>query len=118
VSAPSRRDGRLEVDGIPWPAANGSALVPAGNHVLQWTAGAPLGPGLTGFTGQLGTARVASRSLTFTYDTRPDGLAVVTGRPVSLRVDGVSVRLDVVADPAGGFVVRVPSGTHRAVLGF
>jgi hypothetical protein len=118
VSAPSRRDGRLEVDGIPWPAANGSALVPAGNHVLQWTAGAPLGPGLTGFTGQLGTARVASRSLTFTYDTRPEGLAVVTGRPVSLRVDGVSVRLDVVADPAGGFVVRVPSGTHRAVLGF
>jgi len=116
--APAAGLGRLKVDGIEWPAANGRALVPGGNHVLQWQAGRALGPGLLAFTGQLGTARVASRQLVFTYDTRPDGLAVVTRRPRALRIDGRAVTLDVVADPAGGFVVRVPTGTHKAELGF
>ena len=118
VTAPSTGDGRLEVDGIPWPAASGKALVPGGNHILHWISGNPVGPGLTAFTGQLGTARVSSSELSFSYDTRPDGLAVVTQRPKSLQVDGAAARLDVVSDPAGGYVVRVPSGTHRAVLGF
>lgn len=118
VTAPSRRHGRLSVDGIEWPAAGGTALVPPGNHVLRWSVGTPVGPGLTAFTGQIGTARVSRRSLSFSYDTRPDGLAVVTRRPRSLRIDGARVRLDALADPDGGFVVRLPSGTHRALLRF
>jgi hypothetical protein len=106
------------VDGIRWPAANGVAVVPAGNHVLQWSAGAPVGPGLTAFGGELGTARVTAHSLTFTYSARPDAYAVVTQRPRALRIDGKVAQVDAVADPGGGYAVRVPTGTHRAALTF
>jgi hypothetical protein len=118
VTAPSRSDGRLTVDGIRWPAANGVAVVPAGNHVLQWSAGAAVGPGLTAFGGELGTARVTAHSLTFTYSARPDAYAVVTQRPRALRIDGKVAQVDAVADPGGGYAVRVPTGTHRAALTF
>jgi hypothetical protein len=118
VTAPSDEDARLKVDGIPWPAGPGVAVVPAGNHVLQWSRGRPAGPGLSAFSGELGTARVTPASLTFSYDARPDAYAVVTRRPASLAVDGKPARLDAVADPAGGWVVRVPTGTHTAHLRF
>jgi hypothetical protein len=118
VTAPSPADGRLQVDGIAWPAARGFALVPPGNHVLDWSKGPPVGPGLTAFTGEIGTASVSSTKLGFTYETRPDGLAVVTRRPTSLRIDGASAALDITADPAGGFVVRLPQGNHKAELSF
>jgi hypothetical protein len=118
VTAPSPDAARLTVDGIPWPVAGRTALVPGGNHVLRWSTGAPLGPGLVSFTGELGTARVRKDRLEFSYDTRPDGLAAVTARPRALSIDGVKARLDVVANPAGGFVVRVPGGTHRVALEF
>jgi hypothetical protein len=117
VTAPSPRDGRLSVDGIEWPVAGGRALVPGGNHILAWRTGKPVGPGLVAFTGQLGTAGVSETSLSFTYDTRPDGLAVVTQRPTSLQVDEAPARLVVVTGP-DGFVVRVPSGNHKVVLNF
>jgi hypothetical protein len=118
LTAPSRGDGRLRVDGIPWPAANGVAIVPPGNHVLQWSAGAPVGPGLVALGADLGTARVTARSLTFSYAARPDAYAVVTKRPRELRIDGKPARLDAVADPDGGYAVRVPTGTHKALLTF
>jgi hypothetical protein len=118
VTAPSRKDTRLAVDGRDWPAAGPSAVVPAGNHVLDWSTGDPLGPGLKAFTGQLGTAGVSATSMHFTYDARPDALAIVTERPTSLEVDGEPRPLHVVADPTGGFVVRVPAGTHRVLLRF
>jgi hypothetical protein len=118
VTAPSRKDTRLAVDGRDWPAAGPSAVVPAGNHVLDWSTGDPLGPGLKAFTGQLGTAGVSATSMHFTYDARPDALAIVTERPTSLEVDGEPRLLHVVADPTGGFVVRVPAGTHRVLLRF
>jgi hypothetical protein len=118
ATAPTPGVGRLKVDGIQWPAANGRALIPGGNHVLQWESGPAVGPGLVSFTGQLGTARVRSRQIAFSYDTRPDGLAVITRRPRTLRIDGKAMPLQVVSDPAGGFVVRVPTGTHEVVLDF
>ncbi|MDX6474479.1 MAG: hypothetical protein QOK22_3295 [Gaiellaceae bacterium] len=117
VTAPSPGDGRLSVDGIDWPATKGHAIVPGGNHVLAWAAGDPIGPGLVSFTGELGTARVSKRQLTLSYDTRPDGLAVVTERPTALSVDGKPARLEVVSGPAG-YVVRVPTGNHDVVLDF
>jgi hypothetical protein len=118
VTAPSDKDTRLKVDGHDWPAAGSSAVVPAGNHLLEWSAGDPAGPGLKAFTGQLGTAGVSTTSIHFTYDARPDALAIVTQRPTSFEIDGESQPLDVVADPTGGFVVRVPAGTHRVLLKF
>jgi hypothetical protein len=118
VTAPTAADARLDVDGIPWPAAGGVALVPPGNHVLHWASGPPRGPGLVAFTGQIGTARAGARSLDFSYETHPDGLAVVTQRPTSVRIDGAPAQLDSVADPGGGYVVRLPAGKHLARLGF
>ena len=44
--------------------------------------------------------------------------AVVTPRPKAPSIDGRAVTLDVERDPAGGWVVRVPTGTHTAELGF
>lgn len=114
VTAPSPRDRRLTVDGVPWPAADGVAVVPPGNHVLHWSAGTPPGPGLESFGGRLGTARVTATSLTLAYDARPDAYAVVTRRPIGLTIDGKAATLDV----SGTYAVRLPSGTHRAVLTF
>jgi hypothetical protein len=113
---PGRRS--LTVDSIPWPAANGTAIVPPGNHVLNWWSDPPTGPGLASFTGELGTARVAARTLEFTYVTRPEALAVVTRRPRSLRLDGKPAPLVAQADPDGGTVVRLPRGRHVALLRF
>jgi hypothetical protein len=117
VTAPSPSDGRLSVDGIAWPATAGHALVPAGNHVLAWKPGKPVGPGLVSFTGELGTASVSADSIAFSYDTRPDGLAVVDRKPVSLSVDGTAAKLAAIDGPAG-WVVRVPGGNHKVVVSF
>jgi hypothetical protein len=118
VTSPSPSDGRLKIDNIEWPAANGTAIVPPGNHVLTWSSGAPAGPGLASFTGELGTARVTESTLELTYSSRPETLAVVTGKPRSLQIDGAAAALRVQADPAGGFVVRLPRGRHVALLRF
>jgi hypothetical protein len=118
VTSPDRSAGRLRVDDIPWPAANGTAIVPAGNHLLRWSRGSPAGPGLASFTGELATARVAKTMLELTYFSRPETLAVVTAQPRSLQIDGAAAALRVQADPAGGFVVRLPHGRHVARLGF
>ena len=118
VTSPVPGAGRLTIDGIPWPAANGTAIVPAGNHLLVWSRGAALGPGLASFSGELATARIAKTTLELRYFSRPETLAVVTQKPRLLRVDDASTPLEVRADPAGGFVVRLPSGRHVALLGF
>jgi hypothetical protein len=78
----------------------------------------PTGPGLASFTGELGTARVAARTLELIYVTRPEALAVVTRRPRSLRLDGKPAPLLAQADPDGGTVVRLPRGRHVALLRF
>jgi len=118
VTSPSPSADRLKIDNIQWPAANGTAIVPPGNHVLTWSSGSPAGPGLSSFTGELGTARVTAGTLELTYSSRPETLAVVTREPHSLEVDGAAARLRVQADPAGGFVVRLPRGRHVALLRF
>jgi hypothetical protein len=118
VTAPAKGMHRLRVDGHQWPTANGVAVVPAGNHVLEWATGDPIGPGLVALGAELGTARVTAQTITFTYVARPDALAVVTERPTALQIDGKAAELDVVANPKGGYVVRVPTGTHSAELRF
>lgn len=118
VTSPSSSARRLTIDDIPWPVANGTAIVPPGNHLLKWSGGAPVGPGLASFTGDLATARVSKTTLELTYFSRPETLAVVTERPRSLQLDGAAAALEVQADPAGGFVVRLSRGRHVALLGF
>ena len=118
VTSPSPSARTLTIDSIPWPVANDRAIVPSGNHVLKWSSGAPAGPGLASFTGDLATARVTKTTLELTYFSRPETLAVVTQKPRSVRVDGAAAALEMQADPAGGFVVRLPRGRHVALLGF
>jgi hypothetical protein len=118
VRSPLPSAGRLTIDSIPWPAANGTAIVPPGNHLLKWSRGSPAGPGLASFTGELATARVTERTLELTYFSRPETLAAVTQEPRSLQIDGAATALEVQIDPAGGFVVRLPRGRHVALLRF
>ena len=54
----------------------------------------------------------------FTYTARPDAFVVVTERPAALKIDDADAELEVVANPKGGYVVRVPTGTHKAELTF
>jgi hypothetical protein len=114
VTAPTQGDDRLTVDGIPWPVAGRRAVVPAGNHVLHWARGRSTLPALAAFTGQLGTVRATTSTLMLTYDSRPDAFAVVTRKPTALTVDGTPATLEI----SGTYAVRLPTGTHRAVLTF
>lgn len=118
VTSPSASDDRLTVDGISWPVAGDTALVPAGKHRLVWSRGSVAGPGLIAFTGQLGTASASRSAILFKYFSHPDGLVVVDQRPTSLWIDGSVTTLSTMSDPAGGYVIRVPAGTHQAVIGF
>ncbi len=111
-------DSRVRIDGVPWPTASGVAIVPAGQHSVQWSGGAPAGPGLTRFTGELSSAATGPATMDLAYYSEAAVYAVVTARPVSLTVDGSSGSLAATADPAGGWSVRLPAGTHRVVLGF
>ena len=111
-------DVRLLVDGVQWPAGPGFALVPAGEHRLDWSAGAAAGPGLLRLTGELATARVDAHEVDFSYDSRPVTYATVTQRPRAVRLDGADAPVDAVASGPQGTVLRLPPGTHRVVLLF
>jgi hypothetical protein len=100
---------RLKVDGHQWPAAAGVAVVPAGAHRLEWSKGAPAGPGLSRFTGELGTASLSASRMTLHYDSRAIPYAVVD-RPPRGRSS--------VANPGGGYTVRLPPGRHEVTLSF
>ena len=110
--------GRLLVDGERWPAAAGWAVIPPGEHRLTWSKGAPDGPSLMRITGELGTASVNGDAMTFSYDSRPPALAVVEPQPREVFVDDVAIPATVVTRPSGGFVVSLPSGTHRIEMRF
>lgn len=115
---PGVADSRVRIDGVQWPTASGVVVVPGGQHSVQWSGGAPAGPGLTRFTGELSTASTGPAAMDLAYYSEAAVYAVVTARPASLTLDGAPANLTVTADPAGGWSVRLPAGTHRAVLGF
>lgn len=110
--------GRATVDGKRWPAALGHAVVPSGDHRIEWQRGAPEGPVLSRLTGELGTAALDGDVMTFSYDARPPVLAVVDPRPREVLVDGAAFAALVTVRPSGGFVVRLPPGTHRVEMRF
>jgi hypothetical protein len=118
VRAPSSDFDRLTVDGHPWPAGPGTALIPAGQHALHWQKGPPRGPALLSFTGQLSDAGASSQSMTIAYYSQPEALAVVNRRPLAVTVDGSPLRGALTAGPHGEWVLRLPLGTHTASLTF
>lgn len=106
---------RLDVDGAPWPASAGTALVPPGEHQLTWSTGKSRGPGLVRLTAEIGTATVTPDSLTFRYDARVRPLATIDRPAKGVRVDGQDTPLDVVAG-SDGKVLRLPSGNHEVMI--
>ena len=61
---PAGPDTSVTVDGMPWPSAGGTAIVPAGEHRIVWSNSPAPGPGLTGFTGELASASISARAMT------------------------------------------------------
>jgi hypothetical protein len=112
VSAPEAGHGRFLLDGKPWPAAHGRAIVPAGRHTVSWLAGDDGRPGLLRLAGNLLAERATGKTLDVSYDALASAWSVVDRRPSSLMVDGRKVALSVAADPDGGFAVRLPAGRH------
>ena len=108
----------MTVDGTPWPSAGGTAIVPAGEHRIVWSNSPAPGPGLTGFTGELSNTSISADAMSLAYSSRAATYAVVTQRPTTLVVDRVAQAATAVADPAGGWSLRLPKGTHRVTIGF
>ncbi len=115
---PGQEHTEATVDGIQWPTADGVIVVPAGEHAVNWSGGPTTGPGLESFDAELSTASVTISTIDLAYYSRAAAYAVVSAKPVSLTVDGASAPLVSVADPGGGWAVRLPSGTHHSVLTF
>lgn len=107
---------RLDVDGRPWPASEGVAVVPPGEHEIRWSSGARRGPGLVRLTAEIGEASVSADALSFRYDARARALAVLDRRATSITVDGAPATLDLVAG-GDGKVVWLPPGNHEVTIG-
>jgi len=118
VSSPSPSLGRLAVDGAPWPAAGGRALIPAGRHALAWSAGQDERPALLRLAGELRSERATAASLELSYSAPATAWAVVSRRPSAVELDGAALAADPVANPGGGFTLRLPAGAHEVRLGF
>jgi hypothetical protein len=111
-------DTSVTLDGMRWPSAGGAAIVPAGEHRIVWSNSPAPGPGLTDFTGELSNASISANAMTLAYSSRAATYAVVTQRPATLVVDGAIQAANAAVDPAGGWTLRLPKGTHRATIGF
>ncbi|MCL4232020.1 MAG: hypothetical protein KJ053_10585 [Dehalococcoidia bacterium] len=105
-------DGLLKVDGSQWPAAAGRAIIPGGEHRLEWAPGAPVGPALLRFTAELGSASVEASALQAEYFSRSRAYLVVDRAPQHVTVDGVETAVAVISNPDGGYTLRLPSGLH------
>ena len=106
-------DTALKVDGVPWPASAGRALVPPGEHRLEWSAERAAGPALLRLGAELGTASVATDTLSFSYDAPGRSYAVIDREPLAMRLDSADADLKVLARPEGGWVIVLPAGTHE-----
>lgn len=105
--------GLLSVDGVPWPAGPGRAVVPGGEHRLEWSRGAPAGPALLRLTGEIGSATVEPNALEVSYFSRARAYMVVDREPQRMVIDGVEAAIAAARNPEGGYTLRLPSGTHR-----
>ena len=118
VSAPDPADDRLTVDGVAWPAGPGTAIVPAGEHRLDWSAGPPAGPSLLRFTGELAAATVGPASMGLSYDSRAAVYVIVSQAATGLLIDGAGAPIEMTGSQPGQTVLRLPAGTHHAELRF
>ena len=109
VRAPRPELGQLDVDGRPWPVADGVAVVPAGEHRLVWHEGPERGPGLLRATAEIDSLEGDATSLRFSYSTTGRGYAVVSDQPADVES---------VPNPDGGWTIALPAGNHTVQLTF
>jgi hypothetical protein len=67
LRSPSPALGTLMLDGKPWPAANGRAVVPPGPHRVQWLPGDDAVPALVSLTGELRSEQATPTAVTLSY---------------------------------------------------
>jgi hypothetical protein len=118
VVSPRRGYGRLLLDGRRWPAAAGRAIIPAGSHTVQWLRGTDGFAALERLQGELKDESSTASSLRVVYSADATAWSGVNRRPTSLAVDGAPSALVAVPNPAGGYTVRLPRGTHDVKLSF
>jgi hypothetical protein len=99
------------VDGMPWPAADGSTLwLPAGSHSIEPGA-VPATPALLRFSGGLKSARVLGTGrISFSYDSASRAIAILDSIPKSFEVDGVA------GENPAALVLFLPRGQHVVTI--
>jgi hypothetical protein len=107
-----RWEGPASLDGRPWPMRDGQRVwVPPGKHLLGPSAAAP--PlSVLDFTGTVETATSLANGIELAYRSGARALASLDRKPARLTLDGHPAPLDMV----GPLVVRLPRGSHTAVL--
>ncbi len=105
-------DALLKVDGVPWPAAPGRAIIPAGEHRLEWSPGVAAGPALLRLTGEIGSASVEAGAIEVSYFSRPRAYLVVDREPLRVAIDGAAADVPVTPNPEGGYTLQLPGGLH------
>ena len=103
--------GPAMVDGLPWPAADGSTLwLPAGSHSIEPGA-VPAAPALLRFSGGLKSARVlAAGRISFSYDSASRAIVILDSVPKAFQVDGVTCENPVTP------VLFLPRGQHVVTI--
>jgi hypothetical protein len=103
--------GGAVVDGMPWPAVDGSTVwLPAGAHSIEPGTVAE-SPKLVRFNGELKSARIlGTGKISFSYESAARAIAVLDAIPKSVQVDG----------EAGGNpvtkVLLLPRGQHFVTI--
>jgi hypothetical protein len=103
--------GSAQVNGQLWPAQDGDTLwLPAGKFAIE-RAAAALPVQLLDLNASMLAASVAGRALSFDYESRGRGYAVVNRLPAEITLDGHRTEL-VVRTNEGRFTIAVPPGKH------
>jgi hypothetical protein len=111
-----RWNGPALVDGLPWPVQDGITVwLPRGTHTVE--AGASPKAAVLDFNGTLDAARVTPAGIELSYRCGSRALALLNAKPARLTVDGRESPLETIPARAGRYVVTLPSGAHRALLG-
>jgi hypothetical protein len=111
-----RWEGPASLDGRPWPVRDGQRVwVPPGAHVLGPAAsGTPAS--VLDFNGTVESAASLPDGIELVYRAGARALATLDHKPARLTVDGKAAALDLLGPVDGAWVVRLPRGTHTAVV--
>ena len=103
--------GAAVVDGMPWPARDGSIVwLPAGTHSIE-PGTVPEAPALVRFSGDLKSAQILGvGKITFSYESAARAIAVLDTIPKSIQVDGENGESPVTQ------VVFLPRGQHFVTI--